>query len=171
MLIELITAFAAAIAGAGTAMLVRHMSGKRLPRIMIPLCAGLAMISVTIWNEYSWYTRTADTLPEDVVVVSTFAEPYSFRPWTYAMPYVSRFMAVDTAAIRLNQNVPDQRMAEVFLFKHRAPIAKLPMLIDCAAGARADIADGMEFNEEGAVINADWQDLAEGDPLLAAVCS
>ncbi|MEM7742701.1 MAG: hypothetical protein AAF409_03235 [Pseudomonadota bacterium] len=171
MLIEFIAAFAAAAVGAGIAMLVRMVTKGALPRVMVPIFAAVGMFGFTIWGEYSWFSRTADALPEGVVVVQTYAEPSSFRPWTHLTPFVSRFMAVDQTAIRANADVPGQRLVELLLFTHRAPATKLPMLIDCAAGRRADIADGMVFDAAGNVTNADWTDVPAGDPLLQATCS
>ena len=171
MLIEFMTAIAAGFVGAGGAMLLRSLSGERLPRAMIPVFAGIGMIGVTVWNEYTWYDRIAATLPEQVVVVQTHAEPSTFRPWTYALPYVSRFMAVNRAAVHTNDQVPGQRLTEVLLYTHRQPARNVPLLIDCEGARRADIADGMEFDDAGRVTNADWQDMETQDPLLSAVCS
>ncbi len=158
-------------AGAGVGLLLRHLSRGALPRATAPVFAGAAMIGLTIWSEYSWFGRTAGALPADVVVVRTQAEPSTYRPWTWAHPFVSRFMAVDKATIRTNDKAPGQRMAELLVFAHREPAAKLPMLIDCQAGRRADIADGATFDADGRVVGADWRDLAPADPLLEAICS
>ena len=171
MLIEYIAAFAAAFVGAGVAMLARHITRGAVPRSAIPVLAGMGMLGFTIWGEYAWYGRTANSLPADVVVVQTHAEPSSFRPWTYVKPFVSRFMAVDRAAVRTNADVPDQKLAEVLLFTHRGPAAKVPVLVDCLGQRRADISDGMTFDAVGAVTDATWHDMAGEDPLLAAVCS
>ncbi|MEM0923615.1 MAG: hypothetical protein AAGF44_04255 [Pseudomonadota bacterium] len=171
MLIEFIAATAAAFVGAGSAMLLRHLSGGRLPRILIPVAAAIGMFGFTIWGEYSWYDRTAQSLPEGIVVVRAQPEPSSFRPWTYLKPYTSRFMAVDTQAIRTNQAVPDQRLAEVIVFARLEPVRTIPLLVDCQAKRRADIVDGMNFGESGTITNADWQDMEAEDPLLRAICS
>lgn len=171
MLMEFISVFAAGFVGAGVALLLRLATKGALPRAAVPVFAGLAMIGLTIWSEYSWFGRTSGALPEQIVVVRAEPEPSSWRPWTWAHPYVSRFMAVDRSSIRTNDKVPEQRMAEILVFARREAPAKLPMLIDCQAGRRADIVDGASFDAEGRVTNADWRDLVAGDPLLDAICS
>lgn len=171
MLIELIAAVAAAFVGAGVAMLLRHLTRGAVPRVLIPVFAGLGMILVTVWSEYSWFKRTSGALPADIVVIATRAEPSWFRPWTYVLPFTSRFMALDRATILTNENLPDQRMAEVLVFAHREPGAKVPVLVDCKAGLRADIADGVRFDQAGAVTDADWQEMPADDPLREAICS
>ncbi len=171
MLIDFIATIAAGFVGAGVALLLRHLSRGALPRAFIPIVAGLSMLGLTIWSEYSWFGRTAGTLPPEVVVVSSHSEPSWYRPWTYAEPFVSRFMAIDRAAIRTNESVPGQRMAEVLIFRHREPPSKFPLLVDCTGMRRADIVDGMTFDDAGAVIDADWREMPADDPLLGAICS
>ena len=39
------------------------------------------------------------------------------------------------------------------------------------SAARADIADGLEFDSQGAVVNADWFAVPPDDPMLTAVCT
>lgn len=48
----LLTAFVAAFAGAGVGLALRHLSGKRLPKGIIPVFAGLGMIASTVALEY-----------------------------------------------------------------------------------------------------------------------
>ena len=147
MLIEFMAAFAAAFVGAGIAMLLRLMTKGRMPRVMIPIFAGLGMLGFTIWGEYAWFDRTAGALPDDVVVVQTHAEPSTYRPWTHLRPFVNRFMAVDTTTVRTNVNVPEQRLAEVLLFAHRAPaetgfenpVGRVDLHDLCADGREQDL--------------------------------
>lgn len=170
MLLELIAAVAAGFAGAGIALVLRHLSAGRLPRFFIPAMAGVAMLGFMIWTEYTWFSRTAETLPEAVVVTSSHSEQAAWRPWTYLHPLVTRFAAVDRSSIRRNDKVPGQLMVDVLLFARRAPVAKLPVLLDCTGQRRADIADGMQFDDDGAVVNADWVPFSSDDPMAKAVC-
>jgi len=170
MLMELIAAAAAGFLGAGVAMILRKATGGRLPRASVPVAAGLAILGLAVWSEYTWYGRMSASLPDDVVVTTTHETSSPLRPWTYAAPFVTRFATVDRASIRRNDEVPDQLMVDVLLFARHAPPARVPVLVDCAQGRRADIADGMTFDERGAVADADWRALPAGDPLVAAVC-
>lgn len=170
MLLELIAAIAAGFAGAGIGLLLRRLSAGKLPRFVIPSMAGVAMLGFMIWTEYTWFPRTAETLPDAVVVTSSHSEQAAWRPWSYLFPLVTRFAAVDRSSIRRNDKVPGQLMADVLFFARRTPVAKLPVLIDCAGRRRADIADGMQFDDDGAVVGADWVPISPDDPLAGAVC-
>jgi hypothetical protein len=170
MLIELVATLAAGFAGGGAAMLLRRLSGGRLPGFAVPGAAGVAMLGFLIWSDYTWYGRTVETLPEHVSVFTSHASSAAWRPWTYLAPVIERFGAVDVAALRRNSDVPGQVMAEVYLFARRSPVARLPVLIDCAGNRRADIADGMAFDASGAVADVEWTPLNPDDPLASAVC-
>jgi len=45
---HLIAAIVAGVAGAGIGLLLRSLTRKRLPKWIIPVCAGLGMLSYTI---------------------------------------------------------------------------------------------------------------------------
>ena len=60
MFVELIATIVAGIACAGLVMPLNISTGRRLPKWMMPVAAGLGMIGMTISNEYTWYARTAE---------------------------------------------------------------------------------------------------------------
>ncbi|MEM1064394.1 MAG: hypothetical protein AAGJ74_02740 [Pseudomonadota bacterium] len=162
------------LAGAAAALVVwaidRFLKG-RLPKWMIPVSAGAVMLIAAISSEYGWYDRTRATMPEGMVVAQSIEEPSAFRPWTYAAPYVTRFVAVDRATIRQHPAQPGQRIVELVFYGRWARTSKIPVLLDCEGGRRADIADGAEFGEDGAITNANWRDLAANDPILTTACA
>ena len=82
MFVELIATVFAGIACAGVAMLLNIMTGRRLPKWIMPVSAGLGMIAMTISNEYTWFKRTADRLPEGLEIATTVEEQGWLRPWT-----------------------------------------------------------------------------------------
>lgn len=162
------------VAGAVTALLVwalRRTLKGRLPAWLTPAAAGLAMLLATISSEYGWYDRTRATMPQGLVVAQTVEETALYRPWTYAKPYVSRFVAVDQAAIRRHPEHPDQRIVDLIFYGRWAKLAKVPVLFDCAQAQRADILDGVDFGDDGAVLNAEWTGLPDNDPILQAACA
>lgn len=171
MLMELIATFALGFAAAGVVMTLRRFSALRLPRWSTPVAAGLAMIGFTLWSEYTWYSRTEAALPESFAVVTKHEHSSMFRPWTQLAPFVDRFSAVDTKALRRNEQQPGQVMTEVLMVARHGSNAKLPVLIDCPGTRRADLSDGMKFNEAGALVDADWHELTSDDPLLKTICS
>lgn len=170
MFVELLATIVAGVACAGVAMLLNRLTGKRLPKWIIPIAAGAGMLGMTISNEYTWYTRTAETLPEGLEIAMTVDEQSWFRPWTQIWPYTKRFAAVDTATARSNDSFPNQRLADLYFFGRWSPVNQAPMLFDCAEARSALLIDGAEFAEDGSVANADWQAMRDDDPILKLVC-
>lgn len=162
------------VAGAAAALVVwalnRVLKG-RLPKWLIPASAGLAMLLATISSEYSWFSRTKAAMPEGLVVAQAIEDPAFYRPWTYAKPYVNRFVAVDQASIKRHPEQPGQRIVDLVFYGRWARTAKAPVLFDCPGQRRADIVDGVEFGDDGAALNVTWREVAEGDPILQAACA
>ena len=142
------------MAGVATALIFwavnRSLKG-RMPSWLMPVSAGAAMLLAAISLEYGWYDRTARAMPQGFVVAQTVEEKALYRPWTYARPLTTRFVAVDRQSIRTNPAVPDQRIVDLVFYGRWSRTAKIPVLFDCAAGRRADIADGVEFGDGGLV--------------------
>lgn len=170
MFVELIATVFAGIACAGLAMLLNLLTGRRLPKWITPVAAGLGMLGTTVSNEYTWFGRTADELPEGLEIAMTVDEQSWFRPWTQVWPYTKRFVAVDTGTARANESVPDQKLADLYFFGRWSPINQAPVLFDCANARSALLIDGAEFAEDGTVPDADWQSMPADDPILKLVC-
>lgn len=128
------------------------------------------MIGFSVWSEYNWYDRTEASLPDGIVVAwkSETAKPY--KPWTYAAPQVDRFVAVDTATIRTNDALPDQRMVDLFFFGRWAPARQVRVVLDCAGNRRADLMEGVTMDANGQVEDSAWIKLDTDDPVLLKTC-
>ncbi|WP_170769490.1 hypothetical protein [Ruegeria lacuscaerulensis] len=170
MFLELIATIFAGIAFAGVVMVINKFTGGRLPKWVAPVAAGLGMIGMTISSEYSWYDRTKDTLPDGMTVVQEVESRALYRPWTYAVPFVNRFAAIDTVSVRTNEQVPEQRLVDLYFFGRWAPISVVPVAVDCAQNLRANLADGAEFGADGQLVNADWISGTTDDPIIEATC-
>lgn len=170
MFFELIATVFAGIACAGVLMLLNRITGNRLPRWLTPIAAGAGMIAMTVSNEYTWFGRTADQLPDGLEIASTVEEQSWLRPWTQFWPYTKRFAAVNIATARTNENFPSQKMADLYFFGRWSPVNRAPVLFDCAQSRSALLIDGVEFAQDGSVADADWQTMPEGDPVLTLVC-
>ncbi len=170
MFFELIGTIAA---GAAAALLVwalnRTLKG-RLPKWLIPVAAGAAMIAATVSSEYSWYDRSVATMPQGMVVAQTVEETAFYRPWTYAWPFTSRYVAVDRQSTRTHPDQPDQRIVDLVFYGRWTRTAKVPVLFDCAENRRADVVDGISFGDDGAVMDAQWVRLDATDPVLRTAC-
>lgn len=171
MFFELVATLVAGVGAAGVVMLLNRTSGGRLPRWAMPVGAGLAMIAMAIWNEYTWFDRTVATLPEGVEVISTVESRSFYRPWTYAVPFVQRFAAVDTATLRQHEAAPDMRVASMLLMSRWSQPMQLPVVYDCAENRRAGGDVPFELGADGSVTASNWQDVPDGDPALRAVCN
>ncbi|MEM6595329.1 MAG: hypothetical protein AAF672_11095 [Pseudomonadota bacterium] len=137
MFLELIATFAAGFGAAGLALLVNMTTGGRLPKWAMPVAAGIAMIGVTIANEYSWGTRTVDGLPDGLVVVEDIEQRAWYRPWSYVWPQTVRLMVIDTVAVQSRDDVPEIKLADLYLFARWQPPAKVLQLVHCGDAAWA----------------------------------
>lgn len=170
MFLELIGTVFAGFAFAGIVMVLNKLTGGRLPKWAAPVAAGVGMIAMTISSEYSWYDRTRGQLPDGLAIVEEIESRAIYRPWTYAVPFVDRFAAIDTVSVRTNESVPDQRLVDLYFFGRWAPVSKLPIAVNCAENSRANLVDGAEFATDGSLTNATWFKAETGDPIIEATC-
>ncbi len=173
MLVDFISTVAA---GGGAACLIyiaNHLSGRlrgrKLPKWAMPAGIGLAMLLFSIWNEYSWYPRIRAALPEGVVVATAPTDRAMYRPWSYAFPSVSRFIAVDTANAARSSSDPQIFAANAVVFQRWQPERRIPQAFDCANRARADLMDGATLSDDGTLKGAEWLKTGD-DPLVTAAC-
>ena len=151
-------------------MVLNLITGRRLPKWITPIAAGAGMLAMTISNEYTWFDRTAERLPEGVEIAETVVEQSWLRPWTQIWPYTKRFVAVDQGTARTNDSLPDQRLVDIYFFGRWSPVNQAPMLFDCAANRSALLIDGADFAPDGTVRDAAWEALAPDDAILALAC-
>jgi fermentation-respiration switch protein FrsA (DUF1100 family) len=164
MILELIAVVVAGFAGAGVVMLARRLSAGRLPRWLVPMGAGLAMMAAAVSSEYNWYSRTRAALPEGLAVAETIESRAPWRPWSYAVPITDRFVAVDTARMRENDLTEGLYLADLYFFGRWRPITQVQVMVDCTRHRRADptMGDGAE---------PVWRDLGPQDPVIATLCA
>ena len=164
MFLELIAVFVAGFAGAGATLLLARLTGGRLPRWIVPLGAGAAMLAATISSEYSWFSRTSQALPESMTVAETGTSRALWRPWTYAFPLTDRFVAVDTGGLRANTQQESLYLADLYFFGRWQPVQSVEVMVDCAEGQRADPALG-----DGSP--PVWRDVGPDDGIVRTVCA
>ena len=163
MFLELLAVIIAGFAGAGVMMLVAKLAGNRLPRWLVPVAAGAAMLGTTISSEYSWFSRTAGNMPDGLEVVQTVESTALYRPWTYLAPYTDRFVAVDTENIRENAEQADLFLANLYFFGRWTTVQSVEVMVNCQTGERADPALG-----DGSP--PVWRDVPLDDPIVTGVC-
>lgn len=116
MIWHLIAALFAGLGAAGIGMLLRLLSGKRLPRWIIPVFAGLGLFAYQVHYEYSWFANKHQQLPESSLVVSTEQRGAFWRPWTYVFPMTTAFTIVDRDSM-IVRNANGQPLVEFMLYR------------------------------------------------------
>ena len=164
MFLELIATIAAGAGAAGVALVLNRVSGGRLPRWTAPVAAGLAMIAVAIANESTWGARTANGLPDGLVVIETVETSDWYRPWTYVRPQTVRLVALDTTSLQTKADAPGLRLADLYLFARWRPSARVPQILDCEHGRRADVSAAALADPE----SANWREASR--TLIAEAC-
>jgi len=110
MIWHLIAAIFAGLGAAGIGMLLRLLSGKRLPTWIIPVFGGLGMLGYQINVEYSWYDHKRQLLPESAQVVQVEHDAMFWRPWTYFFPMATAFSVVDEQSMAVQEHEGERRV-------------------------------------------------------------
>lgn len=168
MIWHLIAAIAAAMAGAGVALLLRSLTRNRLPKWIIPVFAGVGMLSYTIYFEYTWFDTKQARLPEGSVVVSAEKGAMLWRPWTMKYPMPLVYTVLDGANAQI-EDTDRGRIARFVLYRFEkqhliSTVTSDSYQLLCAERAM------FRLNEAG---EAKFETLTELDkeaPLYQAVC-
>lgn len=169
MFLELLATVFAGVAVAGIVLAVNWLSGGRLPKGVMPIAAGLAMILFSLANEYNWFSRMQAGLPDGSAVIAQNETRALWRPWTYALPLTTRFAAVDPGRGQRTADLPDMVAVPIRLYERWKPVIEVPVLVDCAGSRRVDLVGDNLLTRDG-IAAAPWVALREDDPLLRAVC-
>lgn len=143
-------AFAVLYAG----MHAARKAGLRPAPWLLPGGMGLAMVAYSVWNDYAWFDRAREALPQGAEVLIVGRDSQAWAPWTYLAPVAVRFAALDPGQIT---TAPDgTRRAPIMLVERRGQTVIVPQDFDCS-GARIRPARG------------DWMPAGD-DAAFAAVC-
>jgi hypothetical protein len=170
MVFEFFAAVVAAFAMAGIALVLRKLSGGRLPKWIVPVAAGAGLLGFTVWGEYDWFSRVSAELPEGVVVVDAPKVAMPLRPWTYLVPLTIRFTAIDNRVTVTDPANPDLRIARELSFARWAGTDERLVIVDCAANRQALLTAGVSPDAEGGMAGADWVDVAPDNAFQLAAC-
>lgn len=168
MLLTFLGAISVAILAACVVFIARRWFGFQA-RWLIPASAGAAMLSFTLYNDYSWFGRISGGLPPEVVVTRSFEFSNAVQPWTLAIPAVNRFQALNRASVQRHEADANMVRAEVFLVARYNPTFVTRMVFDCAGARRADAV--APSDERGLPVDTSWVALDRDDPLLLAACA
>lgn len=137
-------------------------AGIATPKWALPGGIGAAMLLFTIWNEYTWFPRVRDQLPDHVQVLDTGAGGKAWRPWTFVIPMVTRFTAVEQPSARQVTDGEPTRV-RILLVERWQPTRFVTLDIDCTAERQRMVA--------GNGTAQGWQAVAGNDPVLVATCA
>ena len=122
---------------------------------LLPAGIGLSMVVYSVWNDYGWYGRAVDQLPQDTQILLIGRDKQPWAPWTYLAPVATRFAALDPASV--SDGGDGTRSARIMLVQRRGQTVIVPQDFDCQGG-RIRPARG------------DWTAAQSDDPAYAAVC-
>lgn len=169
MIWHLIAAVFAGLAAAGIGLILRTLSGKRLPKWVVPVFGGLGMLAYQIQVEYSWFDHKQAQLPETATVISTDSSTAIWRPWTFAIPMTTKFSVVDSDNIRITEQ-GNARLAEFILYQferhHTDILITQPYVLNCASRELVPL----DKNTREPILEQ-IRTLRDTSPLLSNVCT
>jgi hypothetical protein len=130
----LLTALVAGVAGAGIGLGLRTLTRNRLPKGIIPICAGLAMIVATVGTEYGWYPNVVRTMAPDLVIISQREQQAWYQPWTLCGPGCAGLSAIPRRNRGNGRRLRHLRRAGPGQERWQPQIVR-PNLVDCDGAA------------------------------------
>ena len=170
MAFELLAAIVTAVAFAGMAHLVWRLSGRRLPRWIVPAAAAIGLIGFTVWSEYDWFGRVSAELPPGVEVVWSESGANGLRPWTHLFPLTTRFVAMDTREVATHPANAALRLVPVYDIARWTPTRDGKMVFDCAAGRQVLLTDRVIIDDQGNLSGAEWVTAGPEDAFQKQAC-
>lgn len=166
----LITVFIAGFAGAGIGFLLRKLTRRKLPKGIVPICAGLAMIAAAVGQEYGWYDAVRGTMAEDLVVVSKREQQSWYQPWTFVQPWVRGFIGYSPAETVETAPGSGIRVVQLRIQERWQPQTVMPILVDCVERRWTDLDPSVRFDAGGRPLEVTWREGDPRGPIVVAVC-
>lgn len=149
---------------------VMRRKGHQLPRWIMPLAIGISVITYSIWNEYTWFSRMQSALPDYVVVVGKGERTMPWAPWTYLAPVISRFVAADASSISRSKIRPELVRIQIFLVERWHATRTAMVAFDCNRELRADLGNTASLAPDGTLTGTQWQPADNDTKLLRVAC-
>ena len=169
MIWHLIAAVFAGLGAAGVGLILRQLSGKRLPRWIVPALGGLGIIGYQVHYEYTWFDYKKAQLPASAQVVSTHTDQMVWRPWTYVFPLTTAFDVIDQSNL-VTQQTGDDRLVEFILYRferqHTDRVSHRTYLLNCSAQEMVPLAEQSREPRHTELRRVD-----SSTPLFQAVCA
>jgi hypothetical protein len=134
MLWTILAIVVSGLGAAGIAMLLRKLTGNRLPKWIIPAFGGLGMLSYQIYYEYSWFEHQLQRQPAESVLVASENGEVFWRPWTFYWPMTTAFTVLDSKSL-LREDASDSDVVAFNLYRfekqHVDRVSHQPHLLNC----------------------------------------
>lgn len=167
MLWTIIAILVAGLGAAGIALLLRKLTGNKLPKWIVPLFGGLGMLAYQISYEYSWFEHQLQRQPPESVVVASEAGHVFWRPWSYFMPMTTAFTVLDSKSV-VKRELDGNTVAEFMLYRfekqHIDHVAHQAHLLNCAT------AELLPLDAQKQPQLDQLKRIGKDDPLYRQVC-
>lgn len=90
-----VATISAGLGAAGIALIIRSLTRQKAPKWLIPVFAGLGMLSYQIYTEYTWFDHKVSLLPDTATVVDRQQEQVIWRPWSLIKAQTTVFTVLD----------------------------------------------------------------------------
>jgi len=155
---------------AGAVWMIAKPFGWKPSGAVYLFAAAAGMLAYSVYDEYTWYERSSATLPTRLQVVRTYATSMPYQPWTYAVPRIYRFDAVDLGSMRTNPEAKDLALIRLLRVTRNTSSENVSAILDCPNARYTEIDTSTKFTESGVPIDADWHSLNEHRSLKEAIC-
>lgn len=174
MLVDLLVVVGLGGVAAAAVLLVYRTLGRRAPRALILVAAGLGMIVYATWSRYTWAARTIATLPPQVVVVQERTDSNPLEPWVRWFPRADGLVTLDRADLRRHPDHPGLVWARLTLIgRDEARTLVLDRLVECQSRRWMALPPDRPLGADGLPEGGTWID-GRDDPhraLIAAACT
>jgi hypothetical protein len=134
MLWTILAIVVSGLGAAGIAMLLRKLTGNRLPKWIIPAFGGLGMLIYQIYYEYSWFDHQMQRQPAESVLVASETGEVFWRPWTFYWPMTTAFTVLDRKSL-LREDAAGSDVVAFNLYRfekqHVDRVSYQPHLLNC----------------------------------------
>lgn len=100
----------------------------------------------------------------------SYATSMPYQPWTYAVPRIYRFDAVDLDSVRANPKAPELALIRLLRVTRNVSSDNITAILDCPNARYAEIDVTTKFSESGIPVNPDWRSLSDHPAMKAAIC-
>lgn len=167
MLWTILAIVVSGLGAAGIAMLLRKLTGNRLPKWIIPAFGGLGMLSYQIYYEYSWFEHQLQRQPAESVLVASETGEVFWRPWTFYWPMTKAFTVLDSKSLQ-RQEADGSVIVAFNLYRfekqHVDRVTHQPHLLNCAT------AELLPLDAEKKPLLDQLKRVAKDDELYRQVC-